>query len=71
MAEFRRDAKILDLRADSVIKESFITAVDFGISQSTFSPGISNRGGKGLFPSRFCFTPFLEDFGYEGIRYHE
>ena len=31
--KFRGDAKILDLRADSVIKDSFITAVDCGISQ--------------------------------------
>ena len=46
---------------DSVIKESLITAVDCGISQSTFSPEVSNRVEDGLFPSRFCFTTFLED----------
>ena len=33
-----RDASVLDLGADSVIKDSLITAVDCGISQSTFSP---------------------------------
>lgn len=36
--KFRGDTKILDLRADSTIKESFITAVDCEIPQSTFSP---------------------------------
>ena len=30
--KFRGDAKILDLRADSVIKESLITAVDIEIA---------------------------------------
>lgn len=59
--KFRGDAKILDLRANSVVKYSFITAVDCEIPQSPFSSGISNRGWRGLFPSRFCFTPFLED----------
>ena len=38
-------------------------------------PGGNNRTIKksedGLFHPRFCFTPFLEDFGYESIRYHE
>lgn len=35
--KFLRDAKILDLRADSTIKEYLIVAVECGISQSTFS----------------------------------
>ena len=32
---------------------------------------VSNRGEDGLFHPRFCFTLFLEDFGYESVRDNE
>ena len=56
--KFRGDAKILDLRSDSTIKESLIVAVDCEIPQSTFSSGISNRGGNGLFHPAFVLPRF-------------
>ena len=55
---------------DSVIKESLITAVDCGISQSTFSPEVSNRGGMGG-SILLLFYPVFGGFGYESVRDNE
>ena len=55
---------------DPVIKDSFITAVDCGISHSTFSSGVSNRSEDGLFQLAFVLPLSFGGF-YESIRDYE